>query len=103
LDAKSPLSVSGTVSGTPGGPVGPARAGADRVVREAETSLLVAAGAHPTAIQRHLGHASIQTTLNIYGHLMPDEQDKVASALDDLRADTACPTDVPDDEDEAEG
>lgn len=83
------------------------KAGVERVgihaLRHTAASLLVAAGAHPQAIQRHLGHASIQTTLNIYGHLMPDEQDKVASALDDLRADTACPTDVPDDGDEAEG
>jgi len=29
-------------------------------------------GAHPKYIQAQLGHASIQTTLDRYGHLMPD-------------------------------
>jgi Phage integrase family len=55
-------------------------------LRHTSASLLIDAGSHPKSIQRHLGHSSITTTLNIYGHLMPDEQDQVADARDDLRA-----------------
>jgi hypothetical protein len=38
--------------------------------------MLVEAGAHPKAVQARLGHASITTTLNTYGHIFPslDEQ-----------------------------
>ncbi|GMU78161.1 MAG: hypothetical protein AMXMBFR46_09560 [Acidimicrobiia bacterium] len=35
-------------------------------------ALLVAQGAHPKAIQSHLGHRSITTTLDRYGHLFED-------------------------------
>ena len=40
-------------------------------LRHTYTSLLIAHGAHPKYIQAQLGHASIQTTLDRYGHLMP--------------------------------
>jgi hypothetical protein len=40
-------------------------------LRHPYTSLLIAHGAHPKYIQAQLGHASIQTTLDRYGHLMP--------------------------------
>jgi len=42
----------------------------------------MAAGVHPKAIQARLGHASIQTTLNIYGHLMPSAFEGVGERLD---------------------
>jgi len=45
-------------------------------------SLLIAAGAHPKAIQEHLGHRDITTTLNVYGHLLPSARAALASALD---------------------
>jgi integrase len=41
-------------------------------------------GAHPKYIQAQLGHASIQTTLDRYGHLMPEMQDAEARKLDRL-------------------
>jgi integrase len=41
-------------------------------LRHTYASLLIAQGAHPKYIQARLGHASIQTTLDRYGHLMPD-------------------------------
>ena len=41
-------------------------------LRHGYASLLIAQGAHPKYIQAQLGHASIQTTLDRYGHLMPD-------------------------------
>src|SRR5262245_23885763 len=52
------------------------RAGLRRVrfhdLRHTSTSLLIAQNAHPKYIQAQLGHASIQTTLDRYGHLMPE-------------------------------
>jgi integrase len=40
-------------------------------LRHTYTSLLIAHGVHPKYIQAQLGHASIQTTLDRYGQLMP--------------------------------
>jgi integrase len=40
-------------------------------LRHTHVGLLIAAGVHPKASQARLGHASITTTLNTYGHLMP--------------------------------
>ena len=40
-------------------------------LRHTFASLLIAAGEHPKAIQQALGHASITTTLDTYGHLLP--------------------------------
>lgn len=55
-------------------------------LRHTCATLLIAQGAHAKAIQRHLGHSSIQITFDTYGHLLPDEQDRVAAALDDVFA-----------------
>jgi integrase len=53
------------------------RAGLPRIrfhdLRHTYAALLIAAGAHPKYIQSQLGHASITTTLNTYGHLLPKE------------------------------
>ena len=38
--------------------------------------------AHPKAIQVHLGHSTIQVTMDRYGHLFPDEMDRLAEGLD---------------------
>ncbi|MGH2659347.1 MAG: tyrosine-type recombinase/integrase, partial [Actinomycetota bacterium] len=51
-------------------------------LRHTCAALLIARGAHPKAIQAHLGHSSIQVTLDIYGHLFPDEMDRLAEQLD---------------------
>ncbi|MGH2688176.1 MAG: tyrosine-type recombinase/integrase [Actinomycetota bacterium] len=40
-------------------------------LRHSCAALLVAQGAHPKEIQARLGHSSITTTLNTYGHLWP--------------------------------
>jgi hypothetical protein len=52
------------------------RAGVRRIrfhdLRHTYASLLFAQGAHPKYIQAQLSHASIQTTLDRYGHLMPE-------------------------------
>jgi len=53
-------------------------------LRHTYTSLLIAHGAHPKYIQAQLGHASIQTTLDRYGHLMPQMHQAEAQKLDQL-------------------
>ena len=45
---------------------------------------MIAQGAHPKYIQAQLGHASIQTTLDRYGHLMPQLHQAEAQKLDEL-------------------
>jgi hypothetical protein len=40
-------------------------------LRHSCAALLIAQGARPKEIQARLGHASITTTLNTYGHLGP--------------------------------
>jgi hypothetical protein len=42
-------------------------------LRHTYAASLIAAGAHPKYIQAQLGHASITTTLNTCGHLLPKE------------------------------
>ena len=51
-------------------------------LRHTCASMLIARGAHAKAIQQHLGHSSITVTFDVYGHLLPDEQDRIAAALD---------------------
>jgi integrase len=64
------------------------RAGLRRIrfhdLRHTYASLLIVQGAHPKYIQVQLGHASIQTTLDRYGHLMPDAHAAEARKLDRL-------------------
>jgi integrase len=40
-------------------------------LRHSCASILISRGAHPKEIQARLGHASITTTLDRYGHLLP--------------------------------
>ncbi|MFL6273361.1 MAG: hypothetical protein ACJ75A_25150 [Actinomycetes bacterium] len=39
------------------------------------------------AVQRQLGHATANITLDVYGHLFPDELDTLAGRLEDGRND----------------
>jgi integrase len=51
-------------------------------LRHTCAALLISQGAHAKAIQSHLGHRSITTTLDRYGHLFEDEHDKLAERID---------------------
>jgi integrase len=62
-------------------------------LRHTCASLLIAAGAHPKAIQERLGHSTITMTLDRYGHLLPGLGDALADALEAAHADAAL-TDV---------
>lgn len=51
-------------------------------LRHTCASLLIAQGAHPKEIQARLGHSSITTTLDRYGHLFPSLDDRLREGLD---------------------
>jgi hypothetical protein len=48
---------------------------------------MIRQGASVKAVQRQLGHATASITLDVYGHLFPDELDALAGRLEDARAD----------------
>lgn len=51
-------------------------------LRHSHASALIAAGIPLPVIQRRLGHESIQTTVDVYGHLAPEAYAGAASAID---------------------
>lgn len=52
--------------------------------RHSHASLLIHTGERPKVIQHQLGHKDIQTTMNTYSHLYPDNQQRLTNKLDDL-------------------
>jgi integrase len=58
--------------------------------RHTFASLLIAAGVNAKAITTYMGHASIQTTYDLYGKLMPGSEAEAAALVDAYlgRADT---------------
>jgi integrase len=51
-------------------------------LRHTAASLMIQAGYPPKMLQEIMGHASITTTLDLYGHLYPGEMDRYADRLD---------------------
>ncbi len=51
-------------------------------LRHTAASLAIAAGANIKVVQQMLGHKSATMTLDLYGHLFPDQLDEVASRMD---------------------
>lgn len=65
--------------------------------RHTYASLMIAAGVNAKALSTFMGHASIQTTFNLYGHLMPGSESEAAGLLDaylarDASGSTVAPT-----------
>lgn len=50
--------------------------------RHTFASLLIDSGANPKAIQSFMGHSKIQTTFDVYGHLLPGSRDEVRERMD---------------------
>lgn len=71
-DAEAPCGCAGTLTKAP------------RIhdLRHSHASWLIADKVSLPAIQRRLGHESITTTIDRYGHLSPDVDDEILSALD---------------------
>lgn len=61
------------------------RAGLDGLtfheLRHTCAALLIQEGANPLEIQRRLGHSDIKTTLGTYGHLFPNQEERLNDAL----------------------
>ncbi|MCL6563277.1 MAG: site-specific integrase [Firmicutes bacterium] len=87
------------VQGPAGGPVRPrtliawfhracAAAGAPRIhfhdLRHLHATVLLAAGVPVRVVSERLGHARIQTTLQIYGHVLPTQDQDAAALLEQL-------------------
>ena len=52
-------------------------------LRHSSAALLIKSGQHAKVIQERLGHASIKTTLDVYGHLFPGMDEAAAEALNE--------------------
>lgn len=52
--------------------------------RHSHASLLLKQGVHPKVVQERLGHASIQTTLDTYSHVVPGLQEMAAANFDQM-------------------
>jgi integrase len=61
---------------------------------------MIQAGYPPKMLQEILGHASITTTLDLYGHLYPGEMDRYAARLDDAAGIADAAKMRPDEEDD---
>lgn len=55
-------------------------------LRHTCAALLIAENANPKLVQAHLGHSTIAVTFDRYGHLFPDDMDRIAEALDARRS-----------------
>jgi integrase len=62
------------------------RAGVERVryhdLRHAYASMLISAGCSVKAVSAALGHANAATTLNLYSHFWPGDEDRIRDAVD---------------------
>lgn len=54
-------------------------------LRHTAASLAIASGANVKVVQTMLGHQSATMTLDLYGHLLADQLDEVADAMDAAR------------------
>jgi integrase len=52
-------------------------------LRHTYATLLLARGTHPTYVQKALGHASVQLTLDRYSHWMPSMGRNTAQGIDE--------------------
>ena len=72
-------------------------------LRHTAASLMIQAGYPPKMLQEIMGHSSITTTLDPYGHLYPGDMDRYADRLGDA-AELADPAKIrPDQDDDASG
>ena len=51
-------------------------------LRHYYASLLISSGADVKVVQARLRHRSAKTTLDVYGHLFPDSDDRTRTAVD---------------------
>jgi integrase len=52
-------------------------------LRHIAATILLLKGVHPKVAQEMLGHSTVNITLDTYSHVLPNMQDKAASAMED--------------------
>lgn len=70
-------------------------------LRHTAAALMIQAGYPPKMLQEIMGHASITTTLDLYGHLYPDEMDRYVRRLGEA-AESAGPAGIRPEDDDAQ-
>jgi integrase len=50
--------------------------------RHTFASLMIAAGCNAKALSTYMGHATVGTTMDLYGHLMPGNESESVALLD---------------------
>ena len=53
-------------------------------LRHSCASLLIHKGVSIVAVSRHLGHSTVEQTLNTYSHMLPDDQTMILNTLSTL-------------------
>jgi integrase len=53
-------------------------------LRRTAASMMLRAGVAPMVVSRILGHASLSITVDLYGHLVPEQLDDAAEAVERL-------------------
>jgi integrase len=53
-------------------------------LRHTCATLLLSKNVNPKIVQELLGHAHISQTMDTYSHMLPDMQERAASAMDDI-------------------
>ena len=66
-----------------------------KTLRHTAGSLALASGATVVTVQRLLGHKDATTTLRVYSHLMPDDFDNLAIAMNTAASEAATDTELP--------
>jgi integrase len=69
-------------------------------LRHTAASLMIQAGYPPKMLQEIMGHASITTTLDLYGHLYPGDMDRYADRLDSAADEASKAKTRPDDDED---
>jgi integrase len=57
-------------------------------MRHTAAALMIDQGANPVTVQRRLGHKDVTTTLQLYGHRFPEQDDLLTARLDALHRDS---------------
>lgn len=63
-------------------------------LRHSQAALLIEAGEDPYVISKRLGHTSIRTTYDVYGHLLPSADEAAADKLDAIPRTRRAPSNV---------
>jgi integrase len=57
-------------------------------LRHTAATLLLLSGVHPKVVSEMLGHSSVNITLNLYSHVLPDMQASATNAMEQLLGET---------------